>query len=100
MYESLSFSLREAAAAPPSYAQRDGATKYVRLAAVPSPAGAAAYSVDSMTTRRASELVLDRHLRMRGATEAGDGTLLFGIGTAFLFYVMLRLWKSDAQSAG
>jgi hypothetical protein len=59
MYESLSFYLREAAAAPRSYGQRDGAAKYVRLAAVPSPADAALYSVDSMTTRRASGPVLD-----------------------------------------
>jgi hypothetical protein len=65
---------------------------YVQLGALSSPADAALYSVDSMTTRGASGLVLDRQWRMMGATEAGDGMLLFGISTAFLFYVMQRVW--------
>jgi hypothetical protein len=73
---------------------------YVRLGALPSPADAALYSVDSMTTRGASGLQLDSQWRMMGASEAGDGMLLSGISTAFLFYVMLRLWKSRWQSAG
>jgi hypothetical protein len=77
---------------------------YVQLGALPSPADAALYSVDSMTTRGASGLQLDKQWRMMGATEAGDGMLLFGISTAFLFYVMQRvwmqrLWKSDSHNA-
>jgi hypothetical protein len=71
------------------------AVAYVRLGAFSSPADAALYSVDSMTTRGASGLVPEEHWRMMGAVEAGDGMLLFGISTAFLFYVMLRLWKAD-----
>jgi len=75
---------------------------YVWLGALPSPADATLYSVDSMTTRGASGLQLDSQWRMMGATEAGDGMLLFGISTAFLFYVMQRLWmqrllKSDLR---
>jgi hypothetical protein len=35
-----------------------------------------------------------------GAAEAGDGMLLFGLSTAFLFYVMLRLWKTDVRLDG
>ncbi len=73
---------------------------YVWLGALPSPADAALYSVDSMTTRGASGLFLVPQWRMMGATEAGDGMLLFGISTAFLFYVMLHLWKDEAQNAG
>ena len=69
------------------------AVVYVRLGALPSPADAALYSVDSMTTRGASGLVLERQWRMMGAAEAGDGMLLFGISTAFLFAVMSRVWK-------
>ncbi|MGB8909939.1 MAG: hypothetical protein WCC84_14435, partial [Candidatus Cybelea sp.] len=57
---------------------------YVWLGALPSPADAALYSVDSMTTRGASGLFLAPQWRMMGATEAGDGMLLFGISTAFL----------------
>ena len=75
------------------------AIAYVRLGALPSPADAALYSVDSMTTRGASGLQLATQWRMMGAAEAGDGMLLFGISTAFLFYVMLRLWRSDSLSA-
>ena len=71
---------------------------YVWLGALPSPADAALYSVDSMTTRGASGLVLAPQWRMMGAIEAGDGMLLFGISTAFLFYVMLHLWRDESQS--
>jgi hypothetical protein len=74
------------------------AVAYEQLGALPTPADAALYSVDSMTTRGESGLVLARQWRMMGATEAGDGMLLFGISTAFLFYVMQRLWKSDTQT--
>ncbi len=75
------------------------AVVYVRLGALPSPADAMLYSVDSMTTRGASGLQLDEQWRMMGATEAGDGMLLFGTSTAFLFYLMLRVWKNRWQSA-
>ena len=34
---------------------------------------------------------------MLGAIEAGDGVPLFGISTAFLFYVKQQLWKTDAE---
>jgi hypothetical protein len=77
---------------------------YVQLGALPSPADAALYSVDSMTTRGASGLQLATQWRLMGAAEAGDGMLLFGISTAFLFYVMQRvwmqrLWKSNSRDA-
>jgi hypothetical protein len=70
---------------------------YLLVGAIPTPADAALYSVDSMTTRGASGLVLSPQWRMMGATEAGDGMLLFGISTAFLFYVLQRLWRLDAS---
>jgi hypothetical protein len=73
------------------------AVAYVQLGALSSPADAALYSVDSMTTRGASGLVLEREWRMMGAVEAGDGMLLFGISTAFLFFMMGRLWKTESD---
>lgn len=76
------------------------AVVYVRLGALPSPADAVLYSVDSMTTRGASGLALAGQWRLMGAAEAGDGMLLFGLSTAFLFYVMLRLWKTDVRLDG
>lgn len=74
------------------------AITYVWLGALPAPAAAVLYSVDSMTTRGASGLFLAPQWRMMGAMEAGDGMLLFGISTAFLFYVMLHLWKDQSQN--
>ena len=70
---------------------------YVHLGALPSPADALLYSVGSMTTRGDSGLLLENQWRMMGASEAGDGMLLFGISTAFLFYVMQRLWTSELR---
>ena len=69
---------------------------YIHLGAISSPADALLYSVDSMTTRGASELRLAREWRMMGAAESGDGMLLFGVSTAALFYLMQRLWKSQS----
>jgi hypothetical protein len=66
---------------------------YVYLGAFPSVADAMLYSVDSMTTRGSTGLDMEQQWRMMGATEAGNGMLLFGISTAFLFAVMVGLWK-------
>jgi hypothetical protein len=73
------------------------ASVYVLLGAIPTPADAVLYSVDSFTTRGASGLTLAPGWRLMGAAEAGDGMLLFGISTAFLFYVMQRNWKIIAH---
>ncbi|MGA8576361.1 MAG: hypothetical protein WB609_11860 [Candidatus Cybelea sp.] len=73
------------------------AIAYLRLGAFSSPADSVLYSLDSMTTRGASGLVPFSEWRMMGAAEAGDGMLLFGISTAFLFYVIIRLLKHDYQ---
>ncbi len=69
------------------------ASGYMLLGAISTPADAVLYSVDSFTTRGSSGLFLRPEWRLMGAAEAGDGMLLFGISTAFLFYVMQRNWK-------
>ena len=51
------------------------------------------FSVDSMTTRGASGLTLQRHWQMMGALEAVDGVLLFGVSTAYMFAVMQIYWS-------
>lgn len=71
---------------------------YLHLGAVSSMANATLYSLDSMTSRGGSGLVLDNRWRMMGATEAADGMLLFGISTAFIFAVMARIWKKSWQT--
>jgi hypothetical protein len=68
------------------------AVAFLWLGAFGSLPDAMFYSVDSMTTRGASGLVLPRHWRMMGALEAADGMLLFGISTAFVFAVMQAYW--------
>ena len=68
------------------------AAAYVWLGALDSPKDAILYSVDSMTTRGASGLTLERHWQMMGALEAAGGMLLFGISTAYIFAVMQVYW--------
>jgi hypothetical protein len=65
-------------------------TAYWWLGALRSPQEALLYSVDSITTRGASGLILEPGWRMMGALEAADGMLLFGISTAFIFSAMQR----------
>jgi len=52
------------------------AAVYVLLGALDSPQDAIRYSVDSMTTRGASGLMLQQRWRLMGALEAADGMLL------------------------
>jgi hypothetical protein len=68
------------------------AAAYLWLGALDSPRDAMLYSVDSMTTRGASGLMLQRHWQMMGALEGADGMLLFGISTAYMFAVMQTYW--------
>ena len=68
------------------------AAAYLWLGALNSLGEAVLYSVDSISTRGASRLVLDHHWRMMGALEATDGMLLFGISTAYIFTVMQAYW--------
>jgi hypothetical protein len=69
------------------------AAAYWWLGALNSPTDAILYSVDSMSTRGASGLVLEPHWRMMGALEGMDGMLLFGISTAYIFAMMQAYWS-------
>jgi hypothetical protein len=73
------------------------AAAYLWLGALDSPLDALLFSVDSMTTRGASGLTLQRHWQMMGALEAVDGMLLFGVSTAYIFAVMQEYWGMLAQ---
>ena len=68
------------------------AAAYWWLGALNSPADAILYSIDSISTRGASGLILEHQWRLMGALEAVDGMLLFGISTAYLFTVMQTYW--------
>jgi hypothetical protein len=66
---------------------------YWCLGAISSPAEAILYSVDSISTRGSSGLMLERQWQIMGALEALDGMLLFGISTAFIFAVAQDYWS-------
>jgi hypothetical protein len=68
------------------------AATYWWVGALNSPGDAILYSVDSISTRGASGLMLESHWRLLGALEAMDGMLLFGISTAYIFTVMQACW--------
>ena len=68
------------------------AAAYLGLGALDTAAGAMLFSVDSMTTRGASGLVLHQHWQIMGALEAVAGMLMFGISTAYIFAVMQLYW--------
>jgi len=69
------------------------AAAYVWLGALNSSKDAILYSLDSMTTRGASGLMLEQHWQMMGALEAANGMLLFGISTAYIFALMQVYWS-------
>ena len=67
------------------------AAVYLWLGAIDSQRDAILYSLDSFTTRGATGLSLSSHWQLMGALELANGMLLFGISTAFIFAVMLRI---------
>ena len=73
------------------------AAAYLWLGALDTLVQALPYSVDSMTTRGASGLVLHPHWQFMGAMEAVAGMLMFGISTVYVFQVLLLYWP-DLQA--
>jgi len=70
------------------------ATAYWWLGAINSPGEAILYSVDSISTRGGSGLMLTPNWQLMGALEAVDGMLLFGISTAFIFAIAQDYWST------
>src|SRR6516225_3638432 len=68
------------------------AAAYLWLAALDSPTDALLFSIDSMSTRGASGLTLERHWQLMGALESVNGMLVFGVSTAWLFTVAQGYW--------
>jgi len=68
------------------------AVAYLSLGALHSPTDAFLFSLDSMSTRGASGVTLERPWQLIGALEAVNGMLLFGVSTAFIFAVMQTYW--------
>ena len=72
------------------------AAAYLWLGALDSPLDALLFSIDSMSTRGASGLTLQRHWQLMGALEAVNGMLLFGVSTAYLFTIAQVYWSMIA----
>jgi hypothetical protein len=72
------------------------AAAYLWLGALDSPLDALLFSIDSMSTRGASGLTLQRHWQLIGALESVNGMLLFGLSTAWLFTVGHGCWSMIA----
>ena len=70
------------------------------VGALNSPEEAILYSIDSISTRGASGLILEGHWRMMGALEAMDGMLLFGMSTAYAFTTMQTYWALMTRPHG
>ena len=73
------------------------AVAYLWLGALDSPLDALLFSIDSMSTRGASGLTLQRHWQLMGALESVNGMLLFGVSTAWLFTVAQGYWQMIAE---
>jgi hypothetical protein len=68
------------------------AVAYRWLGALDSAHNSILYSLDAISTRGSSRVLLDTPWQVMGALEAVDGMLLFGISTAFIFAVMQNFW--------
>ena len=64
------------------------AIAYVGLGALENSRAGMLYSLGAMTTYGNSELHLAEHWRLLGSIEALNGWLLFGLSTAFLFWLI------------
>jgi hypothetical protein len=64
---------------------------YRFLGALPDAKTAMLYSLNAMTSYGHENLILEAHWRLLGAIEALNGWLLFGLTSAFLFGMIVRV---------
>jgi hypothetical protein len=69
------------------------AATYRLLGALPDTKAAVLYSLNAMTSYGHANLYLATRWQMMGALEALNGTILFGLTTAFLFTVVQKAWS-------
>lgn len=77
------------------------AATYRILGALPTTAQAMLYSLSAITSYGHADVFLEPKWQLMGAMEAVNGTLLFGLTTAFLFAVIQRVWpwKHDRRQS-
>ena len=71
------------------------AALYLTVGAVHDAPTAMLYSLSALTSYGHAELFLDKRWQLMGALEAVNGSLLFGLTTAFLFVVIQAFWPSN-----
>ena len=71
------------------------AAAYRFLDALPDGRSAMLYSLSAMTTYGHEDLHLKAQWQLMGAFEALNGTLLFGLTTAFLFAMIREVWDTE-----
>jgi hypothetical protein len=84
------------------------AAAYRLLDALPDNKSAMLYSLSAITSYGHASLFLESKWQLMGALEALNGTLLFGLSTAFLFAMIREVWdierkerrRSQRQHAG
>jgi hypothetical protein len=73
------------------------ALAYRLLHALPDDKSAMLYSLGAMTTYGHANLFLMERWQLMGALEALNGTLLFGLTTAFLFAMIREVWDIERR---
>lgn len=71
------------------------ALAYVFLGAIPEYRAAILFSLNAITSYGHTNLRLEDHWHLMGALEALNGSLLFGLTTAFLFAIFVKVWSVD-----
>jgi hypothetical protein len=73
------------------------AASYRLLDALPDGRSAMLYSLSAMTSYGHASLFLKDQWQLMGALEALNGTLLFGLTTAFLFAMIREVWDIERK---
>jgi hypothetical protein len=73
------------------------AVAYRLLDALPDGKSAMLYSLSAMTSYGHANLFLKDQWQLMGALEALNGTLLFGLSTAFLFAMIREVWDIERK---
>ena len=71
------------------------AASYRLLDALPDGRSAMLYPLSAMTTYGHASLFLEDRWQLMGALEALNGTMLFGLTTAFLFAMIREVWDIE-----
>ena len=74
------------------------AVAYRLVGALPTNGSAVLYSLSAITSYGHTNLILEQRWQLMGALEALNGTLLFGLTTAFLFGVIQK--ASELRNGG